>query len=113
MDPDGCIAGEVIYFGKAQQVTVDGGADQRTTVAMSDRYVSLLRWSDRFRVFSGGGVSRCQDQWWWETEQQATMCSWVKKTELNSLELSISAAPSNQPQWLSEDPSISVKKNSD
>lgn len=57
MDPDGCIAGEVIYFGKAQQVTVDGGADQRTTVAMSDRYVSLLHWSDRFRVFSGGGTA--------------------------------------------------------
>lgn len=41
MDPDGCSAGEVIYFGKAQQVRVDGGADQRTTVAMPDRYVSL------------------------------------------------------------------------
>lgn len=32
----------------------------------------------------------------------------VERTQLNLLELSISAAPSNQPQWLSEDPSISV-----
>lgn len=63
MNPDGCITGEVIYFGKAQQVTMDGHADQRTTETMSDRYVSLLhREVITFLSSLGGGHHTCQDQ---------------------------------------------------
>lgn len=42
MNRDGGITGEVIYFGKAQQVMVDGPLDWRTSLAMSDRYVSFV-----------------------------------------------------------------------